>query len=147
MSKLHSTSPQETSEEISLPEEDSSKFNQFNNLAKSWSCFWKYKFRNSSKICTSHVHRNISRMKWKKLFNCPSVIWVNGFRNFVGKFAAVSSTLPSPCACWNLLKGQVFPAKKFSLFLFEPWTSSTTTSVSLMKSFWEGLSKLVTTCP
>ena len=135
LSKLHSTSPQETSEEISLPEEDSSKFNQFNNLAKSWSCFWKYKFRNSSKICISRVHRNILRMNWKKLFMSPSDVWVNGLQKFVGKFPAVLSTPPSPCPWVGTSKRASFFCEKVFFFVFELWTPSATTFVSLMKSF------------
>ena len=135
LSKLQSTSPEEPSEESSLPQEVSSVFNQFIKVRKSLSGFGKYKFRNSSKICISRVHRNNLTMNWKKLFLSPSDVWENGSRNLLESFQQFYQHCILLVHGWELLKGQVFSTKKSCLFLLQPWTPSTTTSLSLMKSF------------
>ena len=148
LSKLPSTSPKEPSEEICLPEEVPSE----SIISLIWVKVCRI-FENTSSgtEVKSAPHEFIGTF-WEwigwRLFKNPSDVWMNGFRNFVGRFPAVLSTLHSPCT-WGggTIERHVFFSKKFSLFLFEPWIPSTTTFVFLLERFYECLSKRLTTCP
>ena len=123
---MHSFCPQERLQEISLPEEVLSVFDQIRKLGKMFSDFWKKIFQNGSKSCILSSRWRFPEKKEKinqcflecllksfQQFRYYCILLVDGWEPFKGKLFHFDK---NPCCLYSILglrtKQPSFPWRK-----------------------------------